>query len=164
MLDPPPNSSELSSLSVKEPLSNQTLDQSLLSVTLDRDVGTNYVVTVSVSSRNGSAVKGRDFLFQEQNVTFDKNVSSLTLVVHILANHQSDEDLNFWLDLTSTPDLIFEPLNYTYHDNVEIVILNSMVEGPLFLARPQLDNKEDWGRSYSGGQYYDLPLLCLSVS
>lgn len=152
------------SLSVTEPLSNRTLDQSLLCVNLIRQGDTDYVSTVSISSRDGSARNGRDFIFQDHTVTFYRGVSSLSMTIPILANHRSNENLNFWLELTGTPDSTFDPLYFSYHDSVEVVILNKIVEGPFFLAPPQLDNREDWGRSYSGGQYYDLPLLCLSVS
>ncbi len=160
----PNGSAAVSRLLLDEPLSNHTLDRAVALVTLVRQQGTHLVSTVSVTSRDGTAKSGRDFQFESHNVTFLEGVVSMTVTVVILANHLSQDNLSFSLELVGLPDHTFDPAYFSFQDSIEIIIVNRVIEGPYFLAPPQLDNKEDWGRSYSGGQYFDLPLLCISVS
>ena len=151
-------------MSVSEPLSNQSLDLSTLFLTLIRQGNTSFHSTATVSSRDGSAKNGSDFIFKEQTIIFAEGVSSVSLGVSILANHDSDQNRSFSLELTGVPDPVFDAKYFSFQDQVEVVIVNREVRGPFFLANPQLDNQEVWGRSYSGGQFYDLPLVCISVS
>jgi len=160
----PDEDKEAMTLSVPEPLSNKSLDQSILFLTLVRRGNSSFHTTATVRSRDISAKNGRDYIFKEQIVIFAEAVTFVTLNVSILANHDSDQNQSFSLILRGIPDPVFDARYFSFQDQVEVVIVNREVRGPFFLAIPQLDNQEVRGRSYSGGQYYDLPLVCISVS
>lgn len=151
-------------LHVNEPLSNSSFDQSLLSVMLTRsgDISISSIVTMSAVDQ--TAKNERDFLFHATNITFPAGNSSMFLTVPILANHMRDMDSTFILQLSTSLDVKSDSDLFSSNDSVEVVIVNRALDGPYFPGLPQLDNVEDKVRSYSGGQYYDLPLLCITVS
>lgn len=158
-----PNGSISRTLHVEEPLFNGSLNPSFLTVTLRRSRDTSLSSTVTLSALDQTARNGQDFLFQATNITFPAGSTSMSLTVPILANHLRQTHSTFTLELSallgdSSPSVI-GPLN-----SIEVVIINRVLEGPYFPGLPQLDNFEDRTRCYSGGQFHDLALVCITVS
>ena len=154
---------------VQEPVFNNTLDWTSITLTLLRTGDLSNSSSVEYTTVDGSARAGRDYVSAHGGgvVTFGRGQNSTELDIHILANHQLDVDTTFSVQLSlplssSTND----PTIIGGKSNVTVVIDNRELLGVYFPALPRLCNViEDGGLICTpGAMYFDLPLLCVTVS
>ena len=156
-----PNGNVPRTLQVEEPLSNSSLDKSVLPVTLIRSRDVSFPSTVTLSALDRTARNEGDFVFHTTHVHFPAGSTSVSLTIPILANHLRQTHSTFTLQLLGDAS---DPSINGHNDSIEVVIMNRELKGPFFPGLPQLDNLVDGIRSYSGGRYHDLALICITVS
>ena len=146
-------------IQVLEPLSNSMLDAVNLIVKVQRSGDTDLISNITYSTIDSSAKSGQDFIYTSGIVTFHKGENSTIISVSILANHLSNVDSMFslLLSMPSYPTTI-------RNNQVNVTITNRVLLGPYFSSVPQLDNVYHGTRHFSGGEYFDLPLACITVS
>jgi hypothetical protein len=145
-----------------EPLSNSSLDSSLVTLTLQRTGDLSLPTGVRFITVDGSAKAGRDYLLTDGLIEFTAGQKVADLAVPILANHQLGHDTSFTVQLSSADG----PTSIGTNSNVTVVIDNRELLGVYFPTIPQLCSAEEGGATtcISGALYSDLPLLCITVS
>lgn len=138
---------------------------SLVNLTLVRTGDHSIPSKVMYTTVDGSARAGQDYIYTHGVVVFDRGQEIAKLVVPILANHRVTMDTNFTVQLSQPPESTDDPTNIGTNSTVTVVIDNRELLGVYFPALPRLCNVDE-GRvtCTPGALYFDLPLLCITVS
>ncbi len=150
---------------VREPLSNSSLDLSTLTLALSRVGDASLPSLVAYATRDESAIAGRDYAPSSGSVVFETGQVLAELVFRILANPDLQDDSSFTVHLSQ----VSPHTNIGANSTVIVAIANRDLLGPYFPALPQLCSVEE---EEGGGVrtcspealYFDLPLLCITVS
>lgn len=170
-LIPPPPGPVVSFGSAKpihqpEPLSNSSLDMSIVTLTVVRTGDLSVSSRVWYTAVDGSARAGQDYALTHGVIVFERGQAIAELAVPILANHLVTMDTNFTIQLSLLSESTNDPTSIGTNSTVTVVIDNRELLGVYFPSLPQLCNVEEGGRvtCTPGVLYFDLPLLCITVS
>lgn len=131
---------------------------------------TNYVSTVRFATVDGSAVGGMDYQPVNESLVFQKEQTTAEIEIPILANPQRNSDSFFTVQLSlsisvpNTSDPTSNPTVLGPVSSVTVVIQDLDLKGPYFPALPVVTNTVGGVLLNSSELYYDLPLVCITVS
>lgn len=154
---------------VQEPLLSNSLDQTSVTLTLLRTGDRSNSSSIEYFTVNGSAIAGRDYVSADGGgvIVFGRGQATVDIDIHILANHQLSKDTHFIVQLSLLlSGATNDPTIIGTNSTVTVVIENRELLGVYFPALPWLCNVEEGGVTTCtpGALYFDLPLLCVTVS
>ena len=150
---------------IAEPLSNSSLDLSLLTLEVRRRGDISVASTVSYTTVDVTARGGADYEPVSGVLQFEEGSNVAEIAIRALANHKREEDTEFLVQLSLPPITTDQPTTIGENSTMRVLVRNLPLLGPYFPALPQLDNVRSYGeRLHTAGLYYDLPLACITVS
>ena len=149
---------------VQEPLSNFPPDVTHVLLTVTRTGDLSRPSTVTFSTEEVTATAGEDFLPTSGRITFQINETLANFTVQVLANHASELNRQFYVEITAntTPhhEVNTDPQRYRALINVT----NQPVKGVYFPELPILASLHHNDIFSTTHLFHDLPLLCITVS
>ena len=145
---------------MQEPLSEFPPDRTFAILPVTRAGDLSLPSTLAFSTLEATAEVGRDFKATAGLVMFQRDQNRTSVVVEVLANHQSQESVVFHVALKDNSEVrVGEP------GQAAVLIHNRPVTGVFFpdlpiLASPSPSGKVSWGAQLPS----DGPLICVTVS
>ena len=149
-----------------EPLSNFDIDRIVATLNLTRKGDLSYTTAVryEIMADRASFQPPRD---PGQEVVFHPQETVKEIKIELRANHQSDENENVYVNLVEgrVLDNVSVPAAVGQLKLSVIRVRNQEYRGPFFPDLPAVaNNGEPISAIAVGKLYYDLPLLCITVS
>lgn len=151
---------------IKEPLSNNPIDYTEVTLTLQRGGSTSLNSSISYYTVDGTAEANVDYTHQEGEVYFLEDVTENYISIQIHANHRYHSNSWFYIQLYIEDDNDLD-IRLGSKNKTKVIIQNTLLNGVYFPAEPQIQSFiEDSNLlvAVNNTLYYDQPLICVTVS